>query len=205
MTTELDNLPDHIELDSIDEDSSIKLPKPKAIDISFFSHKTRKSTRLIDNASEKNYMKARREWMEFEFTEVIYVTTIEIFASGYEKFHSLDLRYRDLYSDEIRSLNANYENGSFKFAVNRFVSGFGLRPTTSFWKNSNLTSIHLQGIEQRHFSEVVSLLSDVNKEKQEVEDYLNQFLQKAWDAEANYQKKMSDIDALDDEIKVKQE
>lgn len=134
--------------------------------------------------------------MDFDFVEIIYVTTIEVFATGYENYHELELSYQEFVTNTTSTLRVKYEVGVFRFNVDRFIGGFGLRPSERLLKDSKLTKIKVSGIEQKYFSEVISVLHSLNGEKQKAEAHLDQYLQRAKASEKQHQVLSAEIEEL---------
>lgn len=181
------------------------VPLPQNIDLTFFNHRLRKSTQLIGNVSEHNFIKARREWMDFDFVELMYVTTIRVLASGYEQVHELEISYENFLSNVKTEKTANYDGAGFTFRVNAFVGGFGLKPTERLFKDSKITSIEVDGVEQRHFGDVISLMTKLNAEVASVETHLDQYLTRAVKADQQYSSLTTKIAAISEEIDIKQQ
>lgn len=177
-------LPEKIESSAFEVIKSALVPSAKEIDISYFSHRHRRSTQLIGNQFEANFIKARKEWMDFDFTELIYVTSLIVFADGYEEYHELELSYEDLLSGNTKKTSSRYDGEAFNFSIDAFVGGFGLQPSERWFKDSRLTRIEIQGVEQRSFSEVIAVMRNLNAEVSRIETALNQYLEKAKAAEA---------------------
>jgi len=193
---ELPPLAEKLDLSVIERQSETDLPAPQDIDIAFFSHRGRKSTQLIGNTESSNFIKARREWMEFDFVDLIYISTIEVFAFGYDDYHELELSYQDFLTKSTNIEKVRYNGSSFVFKVNRFLGGFGLRPNERWYKDSKLTSINLMGVEQRHFSDVISVLENLVGEKSKIEAHLNQYLVRARAAEKEFPVLTEEIEDL---------
>lgn len=51
--------PSELDLSGIEQAALKAIPEPKDIDVTFFSNKTRKSTKLIGNRDKNNVIKAR--------------------------------------------------------------------------------------------------------------------------------------------------
>lgn len=183
MTSDLAALPEVLDSSELQRFDAGSLPAPKNIDIGFFLHKTRKSTKLIGNQSSENFIKARRDWMDFDFIDIIYVKSIVVFADGYESYHELELSYEDFISKQTTIQRVKYESGCFTFLIERFLGGFGLRPNESWFKSSRLTSIKIDGVEQSSFSEVIDALNDIESYKTKTETHLNRYLERAASAE----------------------
>ncbi len=138
--------------------------------------------------------------MDFDFNEVIYVTSIDVYATGYEIYHELEMSYEDFLSKSVNSEKVRFDGAVFRFKLNRFVGGFGLRPSDSWFKDSKLTRIEVSGVEQKHFSEVTAIFHNLNKEKEKIEIYLNQYLERARVAEAKRHEVTAEIETLEAEI-----
>ncbi|MDQ0423590.1 hypothetical protein J2045_004645 [Peteryoungia aggregata LMG 23059] len=193
---------DHSEIDALGNET---LPLPKYIDLSFFSHKTRKSTQLVGNESESNSYKAKREWMQFDFNELLYVTDLIIDATGYDDYHEVELSYIEFISNSTKTDVAKYVNGQFRFAIGRFIGGFGLRPSSSWTKDSRLTAIRVEGLQQQDFSAVVSLYNDVSDYKIRVEEHLNGYLARAKEADSKFKTLNANIEKIEAKITVRSE
>lgn len=177
-------LPENLENSVLEELKSVPIPSAKDIDISFFSHRQRRSTQLVGNQFESNFIKARSKWMDFDFTEFIYVTSLKVFAEGYEEYHELELSYQDLLSGNTKIVLARYDGDAFNFKLDAFVGGFGLKPNERWFKDSKLTKIELEGVEQRSFSEVIAVMQNLNSEVSRIESALDKYLERAKAAES---------------------
>ncbi|MCR6499726.1 hypothetical protein MUO32_11820 [Shinella sp. CPCC 101442] len=196
MTQELAPLPEAMDHNALNSIEATALPVAKDIDIGFFSHRARKSTQLVGNSSEENFIKARREWMDFDFIDIIYVTKITVSAFGYEEYHELELSYKDYIVGSTKNEAVRYSDGKFIFNVNRFIGGFGLKPNERFFKDSKLTKITVEGIEQNSFSDVISILDGFEGYRRNVEDNLNLYLKRAQKSEEAYKSLASKIEDL---------
>ena len=67
----------------IGELEALKVSAPHEIDVSYLDHRGRKTTRLVSNTSEENYVKGQRRAYEFEFKEPQFVTQIQISTLDY--------------------------------------------------------------------------------------------------------------------------
>jgi hypothetical protein len=170
--TNLPPPPDELDLSRIGDLAATPLPTPKNIDISFFSHRTRKSTQLIGNKDKNITLRARREWWSFDLVDTIYITSIKVYASGYEDYHELELSIVDSSSGKRIEESRRFSGESFNFEPNRFISGFGLRPSERLWKIADITRIDVSGVEQKYFSEVVNIFDNISRERDRIESSL---------------------------------
>ncbi|ESZ17611.1 hypothetical protein X735_04815 [Mesorhizobium sp. L2C085B000] len=72
-----------------------------------------------------------------------------------------------------------YDGSSFNFEPNRFVNGFGIRPSERFWKSASITRIEIKGVEQKYFSAIVKLFDDIAGEREKIENSLRAYLEEA--------------------------
>jgi hypothetical protein len=201
--TEADTLalpPEAIDTSGLAEIATAKMPSPKDIDISFFSHRTRKSTRLVGNLSDDHSIRARKEWLSFDFEEVIYITNITVFATGYEDYHEMEMSFVDNINGGTRSLVNRYNGESFSFDIKRFISGFGVCPTQPWFKSAKINRIQVQGIEQESFFDVINVMDNLAQEKDRIEKGLSAYLERAKTSHAETQKNQNKIEEQREKI-----
>lgn len=179
-------------------------PEPMDIDISFFSHKTRRSTSLVGNGSEDNYVKARRSWLDFDLRDVVFITTIRVHATGYETYHEMELSFVPYLNEEEKKLTATFSDGEFIFHVSDFTKGFGLRPSEAgFFKSAKLTKVEVSGVEKEHVTGMVRFVQNVDRERKRIEDGLSAYFTRAQKSYEQIQANQNEIEALDESISEK--
>ncbi|MER8566356.1 hypothetical protein NKH85_12665 [Mesorhizobium sp. M0924] len=172
--------PTQLDLSGIQELASAStIPPTKEIDISFFSHRSRKSTQLVGNKNTVNLLKAKREWLSFDLVDTVYITSIKVFATGYEEHHEMEISFVDGSNGGRTEESKRYDGSSFNFEPNRFVNGFGIRPSERFWKSASITRIEIKGVEQKYFSAIVKLFDDIAGEREKIENSLRAYLEEA--------------------------
>ncbi len=169
------------------------IPVDREIDISFFSHKSRKSTRLIGNKSDEASIRARRDWLSFDLNETIYITSIKVFSQDYNEYHEMEISFIDALSGKRINEKRKFGTDGFSFEPKKFMRGFGLIPDSTWLSSPFITKIEVRGIEEKYFSDVINVLENVNKEKSRIESELNAHLERAKRASAEF-------DALQDRI-----
>ncbi|SHG31377.1 hypothetical protein SAMN02745157_3990 [Kaistia soli DSM 19436] len=176
-------------------------PRPQNIEISFFSHKTRRSTLLIGNASPENNMKARRVWLDFDFVEVIYVTEIIVHAKEYEGYHGMELSYAPYLSDnEQKTFTDYFKDGQFRFSVNDFTKGFGLRPTESLFKSAELLKVEVFGVERQHIAGIIRFVDSIEAEKASAISEFERYFLKALKTYEEIQESKAELDRTEKEL-----
>lgn len=198
------NPPSEPDINSLNVAFSRELPKHQNIDISFFSHRTRKSTSLVGNQIEDNYIRARRDWLAFDFREVVYVTSIRVYASGYENYHEMEFSYTPyLAEEEIKSLS-KFASDHFLFEPKDFMKGFGLRPSDPLFKNARITRILVSGVEKGYIADIARYVENVEREKTKIEDGLSLYLSRAREAYEVITANETKIEELNETIEQKE-
>ncbi len=172
------NSPNEPDLSAIETAFSKSHPVPSDIDIRFFSHKTRKSTALIGNEDEENFIKARRNWLDFDFKELIYVSSIRVYAAGYEDYHEMEMSYEPDFGDKQTRLS-KFAVDHFLFQINDFVRGFGLRPADPMFKTAQIQKILVSGIEKQYVTGIARYVENIEREKTKIEDSLSAYFTRA--------------------------
>lgn len=168
----------------------------------FFSHRTRKSTQLIGNTNDNSSIKARREWLSYDLNEPVFITSVTVYASGYELYHEMEISYVDNFTGSTIDSSTRFDGESFTFIVNRFVNGFGIRPSEPFFKSSSVRSIQVKGLEQKYFFEVISIYTNLGAEKSKIEANLQSYMAAAtasYNAARQNEEKIRDQETLIDE------
>ena len=180
VENKLEALPDQLDSSRVEAAFSAALPQEREINATFFSHKHRKSTQLIGSQSGES-IKGRREWLEYDLLEPIYVTSIKVAATGYDDHHEMELSFVNSLTDSRTLLRAKFDGSGFSFQPKAFVRGFGLRPDLSWsWSKSQyITSVDVKGVEQKSFFEVVSIFENVSREKAKIKSSLSDYLARA--------------------------
>lgn len=171
--------PTELDLSKFEELGTSPMPSAAEIDISFFSHRTRKSTQLVGNKNSANLIKAKREWLSFDFSQTLYITSIKVYCTGYEDYHEMEISFVETSNGLTIIESKKYDGESFAFEPNRFIGGFGIRPSERFWKSANITRIEVKGVEQKYFSSIIKLFDSLTNEQQRIETSLKAYLEEA--------------------------
>jgi hypothetical protein len=176
----LAELPEQLDTSKVEAAFAGALPQEREIDATFFSHKHRKSTQLVGNQNG-DAIRGRREWLDYDLTEPIYITSIKVTASGYDEHHEMELSLIDSLTGNETILRAKFDGGGFSFQPKSFVRGFGLRPDLSWSlsKSQYISRVDVRGLEQKSFFEVVSIYENVSRERGKIEASLAEYLTRA--------------------------
>lgn len=196
-------LPDELDHEELRNAARTPAVNDRDIDISFFSHKTRKSTQLIGNKADDKGISAKRDWLSFDLNQPIYVTSIAVYAQGYEENHEMEFNLIDAITGQKYEDKRPFGGEFFLFEPKRFIRGFGLYPERPWFKSAQIKRIEVRGIEQRDFADVIAVLSDVNQVRENVEIALNLHLERAKAASAQLEANRTTITHQENEIEEK--
>jgi len=126
------------------------------IGIDHHSTKSKRSLQLLGNKDTAKAITSRREWFGYEFKELIYLSSVEVSTEGFGEFDEFDLSYVDSFTKIEKLLYAKAVEGKVKFAVGRFVEGFGFRPPSKYLVSPKLLSIDAYGLK----TDEINLLVD---------------------------------------------
>ncbi|MER9331628.1 hypothetical protein [Mesorhizobium sp. M0488] len=155
-------------------------PQPRNIDITFFSYKSRRSTLLVGNQSADNFVRARRHWLDFDFVDLVYVTEINVYATGYENYHGMELSLIPYLSDQgERKLTTNFSGDHFSFQVRDFTKGFGLRPNEPLFRSAQIERVEVLGVEKHYVAEFVQFVDNIEAKREAAKADLSVYFTKA--------------------------
>jgi hypothetical protein len=92
----------------------------RSIGLSYLNHRTRKSTKLVSNKDEKNYITSRNKWMSFDFRDMIYLNRISVFCDGFGEFDEMELSAVDSFTGTETRRTARSSDGIFIFELKSF-------------------------------------------------------------------------------------
>ena len=126
------------------------------IGIDHHSTKSKRSLQLLGNKDVAKAVTSRREWFGYEFKELIYLSSVEVSTEGFGDYDEFELSYVDSFTKIEKLLYAKAVEGKAKFAVGRFVEGFGFRPPSKYLVSPKLLSIDAYGLK----TDEINLLVD---------------------------------------------
>lgn len=150
------------------DDLAGETPIPSPIPVSLFERQENKTTQLINNQSIEFFVEGRHRWYEFKFEEPIYVTNIQVTATGYDSWN--DVSY------ELFCLDGNKESQSVKFSGSetsyshsKVVTGFRFRPDAKWGSEEGraVKSVIVTGLNLKDFHRLEAKLYQIEKYKQE--------------------------------------
>jgi hypothetical protein len=182
---------------SIESNKSIDI---RSIGLSYLNHRTRKSTKLVSNKDEKNYITSRNKWMSFDFRDMIYLNRISVFCDGFGEFDEMELSAVDSFTGTETRRTARSSDGIFIFELKAFTSGFGLLPPTKFFSKATIKSIQIQGYDIEQIHEALKYVDSVESYKAKNISECQSYIHQADEAAENLKILTDSIDKQEKEI-----
>ncbi len=136
------------------------LPTPHPLDVSLFSKRGNKTTKLINSANDLAHVTGQHRWYEFNFEVPVFIQDILIKTSGYSNFNEIEVELFCLDGSRHRDLVRVTDGNSFA-GVGRVAKGFRFRPPSKFLSETKIISVRVVGLtleELRDFeSEIIQL------------------------------------------------
>ena len=127
------------------------LPSPSPFPVEFFSRRNNKVTQLVNNAVAANKIEGKCRWYDISLNEELYVSSIEIFVTGYSSFNNIEITIADS-NDNSFNFNVKLDqNSSYVTPINRHVQKIRFRPATKFFSDTSINRINVIGYTKDEF------------------------------------------------------
>lgn len=132
------------------------------------------------------------------------MTEINVYATGYENYHGMELSLIPYLNDQgERKLTAYFSEGHFSFQVRDFTRGFGLRPTEPMFKLAQIERVEVLGVEKNYVSEFLQFVDNIDTKRESAIADLSIYFTKATKAYAEIVEREEEIVELDASIEEK--
>lgn len=155
-------------------------PQPAEIPFELVLRPNNKTSRLLTNSGQIKQIDGHNRWYDFEFSEGVFLTDIEIFIAEYASHHQFSIRYRDSSDAEV-SIEKRVGQGTVKHSVNSFIKSISFKPPKAWLYDTKINSVKLLGLTQ---ADIPDFLSTIER----IEDYRAEAVTTAESAVANAQK-----------------
>lgn len=132
------------------------LPVPRPIDISLFSKRSNKTTRLINNSDPNGFIAGKKQWYEYEFESPIFIVKIEIKADGYSNWNDIEFEIDSVDKGDV-SQKCKIKDGASVAEIGKLSRGFKFRLPQRLLSNTKLLSVVVVGL-------TIDELNDFEKE-----------------------------------------
>ena len=127
-------------------------PVFEQIPLTYFSKRTNKTTKLVNNANPEQSMQGKRTWYPLAFVEPVYISTISIAVSGYRDGKTMEFRFETPDARTAKRTTVCSEN-RFQLDLGMFVSSLQFRPDdySSVFTDRMISSVEIIGYTRKDF------------------------------------------------------
>ncbi|MCF6197132.1 MAG: hypothetical protein L3J50_10570 [Emcibacter sp.] len=137
----------------------------KEIPIELFGKRTSKTTQLVNNTDQENYLMGRSRPYEFTLEEPLYINSIVISTEKYSTHRVSRIIWEGPNTSGSNNSTMRISDDKFEFEINDFVSTFSFKPDTELWKHPNIKSVTLTGYTRTEFLELCLQISKLDEYK----------------------------------------
>jgi len=155
---------------SIEEDigelEALKVSAPHEINLSYLDHRSRKTTKLVGNTSEQNYVKGQHRTYEFEFKEPQFVTRIQINTLDYAEGSKAAFTCTYYPSGDKGKVQIANAKNTWSVRVNGFITKFSIEPPKKYLGDQLLTAVQIEGVRPSEFADIAKQVGSVENLRQ---------------------------------------
>ena len=175
---------------------SLEVSTPHEINIIHLDHRGRKTTKLVGNTTEYNYIKGQHRKYEIEFKEPIFVSRIKLDTEDYSDGSKAN--FSCTFSSNGRQSKAQITSAenSWTVPINSFISKFSIEPPRKYLGNQLLKAIKIEGLKPEEFADVTKQVGTIENVRQSILEDCQDRLAQVTDKEAeldNLDQKISDL------------
>lgn len=150
----------------IEELAALKVSAPHDIKIHYLDYRGRKTTKLVGNTSEENYVKGQHRTYEFELKEPQFISRIQISTLDYIGGDKASFTYTCYPSgNKIETQVAN-TNNAWNIRVNESIKKFSIEPPRRYLGDQFLTAVQIEGVRPSEFLEIAKQVGAVENLRQ---------------------------------------
>lgn len=171
------------------------------IPIGFFSKRSNKTTKLINNADNQNHLSGQNKWFEFNLSEDIFALSIEVHTTGYDRSDSMEMISINSTGLESKTKKEFPENGVYKFGINEFVGSISFKPCRAYFVSPTITSVIVRGYTRQDFLLLTDQIADVEGYKRNILSSTNEAIEEANNCRQEISEFQSKKEDIENEIK----
>lgn len=131
-----------------------------ALSLNRFNKRTKKATKLIENADPSNFVKGQHREYSFDLKEPTFVQHIEVHTTGYSKFNSAEFSWKTIRSTESNKEKEKNQDNQFVIQINDILTSFSFKPAKKYLGDPQITKINVFGLT---LTELDKSLHDIGK------------------------------------------
>lgn len=174
--------------------------KPEPLPVELFNKLSRKSTQLVNNEDETNFMVGRNYAYWFELEEPVFVSEIDVHVNGYSSFSKLEFSWKTQRDSSEQSTKSKIDDDIYSASINDVITAFCLKPPKQWFSDPHLEAVVVYGVTLEELDEVMEQFGDLDRKIQDLADECNQWANDAAEAEAKIATLTAEKTAIDAQI-----
>ncbi|MEX1198896.1 MAG: hypothetical protein WEB57_13690 [Pseudohongiellaceae bacterium] len=150
----------------IGELEALKVSAPHEINLSYLDHRSRKTTKLVGNTSEQNYVKGQHRTYEFEFKEPQFVTRIQLSTLDYADGNKAAFTCTYYPSGDKGKVQIANANNAWDVRINGFITKFSIEPPRKYLGDQLLTAVQIEGVRPSEFPDIAKQVGSIENLRQ---------------------------------------
>ncbi len=147
-------------------EKSVTAPHP--ISINFFSRRTSRAVKLVENGDPENFIKGQNREFSFDFDSPVFVRSIEVHTEGYGDYDYCDFSWHSIRKKNSVSDARRNSKGLFSIAVNDVVEGFSFKPGKKYFGDPKITKVVVVGLMMSELDKALSELGSVDEYRSKI-------------------------------------
>lgn len=169
----------------------------KAIPIHYFSKKNNRSTKLINNESEDNFLRGRNSRFEFSFSEPMYISSITVKTKGYSKYNELEFFWNSIQRSSEKLITKKFTEDKASTFIREIVTNFAIKPPKKYISNPEIESVTVWGLSLSEFNKSCEIAGNLQKHKDSILSDCDEKISKASAAEgklSSFEQQQSEVE-----------
>lgn len=140
----------------------------KVIPIDFFIKRGNKTTKLINNEAEGNFLRGRNSRFEFTFVEPVYVSSITIRLKDYSKYKQFEFSWKSLRRTNEESVQGDLNDNCSTIDVKDVVTDFAIKPPREYRGDPEIQSVTVVGLTLDEFNQSCEIADNLQEYKKSI-------------------------------------
>lgn len=123
-------------------------PTPHLIPVTLFARQTNKTTQLVNNSDSDFSVSGKHQWFDFEFEVPVFVTQIEVDATGYDTWNSIEFLIRSADGKDVGDKVRFTRDAPTVFETAKVATGFRFKPDQKWGvvDSPKIRSVRISGL-----------------------------------------------------------
>lgn len=151
--------------------SALEVEIPKAIPFSFFNRPENKTTKLISVAPDQSPMTGRNIWYNFEFNELVFITSIKVEVSGYSSTNDFRFSWKTPQGETKETVLSPLNENFIIAEINSILTSFSFKPDRKIFESPEITKVTVSGFPATSTEKYLKWIGQAGLFKEEVEKH----------------------------------